>query len=76
MFILGIAIGAGIGALNGILMSYGRIIALIVTLDTSYIVRALIPMNWLLGMNKVNPTQLTQSFKDILINCELLLWLA
>ena len=81
MFVLGIAIGAAIGAINGILMSYGRVIALIVTLGTSYIVRALIPMNWLLGMNKVNPTQLTQAFKDSLINHELfglpfLVWLA
>ena len=81
MFVLGIAIGAAIGALNGVLMSYGRVIALIVTLGTSYIVRALIPMNWLLGMNKVNPTQLTQVFKDSLINHEFiglpfLVWLA
>ena len=81
MFALGIAIGAAIGAINGVLMSYGRVIALIVTLGTSYIVRALIPMNWLLGMNKVNPTQLTQAFKDSLINHEFLdlpflVWLA
>ena len=70
MFVLGIAIGAAIGAVNGVLMSYGRVIALIVTLGTSYIVRALI-----------NPTQLTQAFKDSLINHEFiglpfLVWLA
>ena len=81
MFALGIAIGAAIGAINGILMSYGRVLALIVTLGTSYIVRALIPMDWLLGMNKINPTQLTQSFKDSLINhyflgLPFLVWLA
>ena len=55
MFALGILIGAAIGAVNGVLMSYGRVIALIVTLGTSYIVRALIPMNWLLGMNNSIP---------------------
>lgn len=81
MFVLGIAIGAVIGAINGVLMSYGRVISLIVTLSTSYIVRALIPMEWLLGMNKVNPTQLTQGFKDSLINhsflgLPFLVWLA
>ena len=81
MFLLGIAIGAVVGALNGVLMSYGRVISLIVTLSTSYIVRALIPMDWLLGMNKINPTQLTQSFKDSLINhsflgLPFLVWLA
>ena len=43
MFALGILIGAVIGAVNGVLMSYGKVIAIIVTLGTSYIVRALIP---------------------------------
>ena len=81
MFLLGIAIGAVVGALNGVLMSYGRVISLIVTLSTSYIVRALIPMSWLLGMNKINPSQLTQGFKDSLINhsflgLPFLVWLA
>ncbi|MBR1560327.1 MAG: ABC transporter permease [Clostridia bacterium] len=81
MFLLGILIGAAIGAVNGVLMSYGRVISLIVTLSTSYIVRAFIPMDWLLGMNKVNPTQLTQGFKDSLINhsflgLPFLVWLA
>ena len=81
MFLLGILIGAAIGAINGVLMSYGRVISLIVTLSTSYIVRALIPMDWLLGMNKINPTQLTQGFKDSLINhsflgLPFLVWLA
>ena len=81
MFLLSIGIGAAIGAINGLLMSYGRVISLIVTLSTSYIVRALIPMDWLLGMNKINPTQLTQTFKDSLINhtflgLPFLVWLA
>lgn len=81
MFLLGIGIGAVIGAINGVLMSYGRVISLIVTLSTSYVVRALIPMEWLLGMNKINPTQLTQGFKDSLINhsflgLPFLVWLA
>ena len=62
MFLLGIGIGAAIGAVNGVLMSYGRVISIIVTLGTSYIVRALIPMEWLMGMNKVNPTDLTNDF--------------
>ena len=44
MFALGIGIGAVIGLVNGVLMSYGRVVSIIVTLSTSYIVRALIPM--------------------------------
>ena len=40
MCALGILIGAVIDAINGVLMSYGRVIALIVTLGRSYIVLA------------------------------------
>ena len=81
MFLLGIGIGAAIGAVNGILMSYGRVIAIIVTLGTSYIVRALIPMEWLMGMNKVNPTDLTNDFAYFLtgnsfLGIPLLVWMA
>ncbi|MDO4548106.1 MAG: ABC transporter permease [Clostridia bacterium] len=67
MIVAGIAIGAAIGAINGVLTSYGKVIAIIVTLSTSYIVRALIPMDWLLGMNKVVPTDLTEGFKNSMV---------
>ena len=67
-FLIPIALGVLVGVVNGVLMSYGRVIPIIVTLSTSYIVRALIPMEWLLGMNKVAPTDLTQGFKDSLNN--------
>lgn len=81
MFVLGTAIGAAIGLINGVLISYGRVISIIVTLSTSYIVRALIPMEWMLGMNKINPTDLTQAYKNSLINNSFLglpylVWLA
>ena len=81
MFALGIAIGAGIGLVNGLLMSYGRVISIIVTLSTSYIVRALIPMQWLMGMNKINPTDLTNEFAffltgNIFLGLPLLVWMA
>ena len=81
MFLLGVGIGAAIGAVNGVLMSYGRVISIIVTLGTSYIVRALIPMEWLMGMNKVNPTDLTNDFAYFLtgnffLGIPLLVWTA
>ena len=81
MFALGIGIGAVIGAINGVLMSYGRVISIIVTLSTSYIVRALIPMEWLMGMNKINPTDLTEEFAFFLtgnsfLGLPLLVWMA
>lgn len=81
MFLLGIAIGAAIGAVNGVLMSYGRVVSIIVTLSTSYIVRALIPMQWLMGMNKINPTDLTNDFAffltgNVFLGIPLLVWMA
>ena len=81
MFALGIVIGALIGLFNGVLMSYGRVVSIIVTLSTSYIVRALIPMQWLMGMNKVNPTDLTDNFKYFLtynsfLGLPILVWMA
>ena len=81
MFALGTLIGAVIGLINGLLMSYGRVVAIIVTLSTSYIVRALIPMNWLMGMNKVNPTDLTEEFaffltRNSFLGFPLLVWMA
>ena len=79
--LLAIAIGAVAGLVNGLLMSYGRVISIIVTLSTSYIIRALIPMSWLLGMNKVNPTDLTDNFKVFLdkngiLDIPFLVWLS
>ena len=81
MFALGILIGAGIGLVNGVLMSYGRVVSIIVTLSTSYIVRALIPMQWLMGMNKINPTDLTDGFaffltRNSFLGLPLLVWMA
>ncbi|MBQ3575556.1 MAG: ABC transporter permease [Clostridia bacterium] len=81
MFLLGIGIGAVIGAVNGVLMSYGRVVPIIVTLSTSYIVRALIPMEWLMGMNKINPTDLTENFsffltRNYFLGLPLLVWMA
>ncbi|GHU73563.1 ribose ABC transporter permease [Clostridia bacterium] len=66
MFIAGIGIGAAVGLVNGLFVSYGKVIPIIVTLGMSYIVRAFIPMGWLLGMNKIVRTDLTNGFKDFL----------
>ena len=80
-FLLTIVMGAVVGLINGVLMSYGRVIPIIVTLSTSYIVRALIPMSWLLGLNKVAPTDLTPGFQASLnshyfLTIPYLTWLA
>lgn len=67
MFVVGIAIGAAVGALTGVLTSYGRVLPIIVTLGMTYMARALIPMDFLLGMNKIARIDLQDSFKDFIL---------
>ena len=67
MFVVGIAIGAAIGLLTGVLMSYGRVLPIIVTLGMTYLCRALIPMDFILGMNKIARIDLADSFKDFIL---------
>ena len=67
MFIVGIAIGASVGLINGLLMSYGRVLPIIVTLGMTYMARALIPMDFILGMNKIARIDLADSFKDFIL---------
>ena len=63
MFVVGVGIGAAIGLINGVLMSYGRVLPIIVTLGMTYMARALIPMDFILGMNKIARINLTDHFK-------------
>lgn len=67
MFLVGIAIGAAVGLVNGVLMSYGRVLPIIVTLGMTYMARALIPMDFILGMNKIARIDLVDSFKDFIL---------
>ena len=67
MFVVGIAIGAFIGLMTGILMSYGRVLPIIVTLGMTYLCRALIPMDFILGMDKIARIDLTDGFKDFIL---------
>ena len=67
MFIIGIAIGAFIGLITGLLTSYGRVLPIIVTLGMTYLCRALIPMDFILGMNKIARIDLADSFKDFIL---------
>ena len=67
MFLIGIGVGAVIGLLTGVLMSYGRVLPIIVTLGMTYMCRALIPMDFILGMNKIARIDLADSFKDFIL---------
>ena len=80
MFAVGIAVGAVIGLISGALMSYGRVLPIIVTLGMMYMARALIPMDFILGMNKIARIDLTDGFKDFILEpilgIPLLVWIA
>lgn len=67
MFLVGIGIGAAIGLLTGVLMSYGRVLPIIVTLGMTYMCRALIPMDFILGMDKIARIDLAEGFKDFIL---------
>ena len=67
MFAVGILIGALAGLLIGVLTSYGRVLPIIVTLGMTYVCRALIPMDFILGMDKIARIDLTDSFKDFIL---------
>ena len=67
MFVVGVGIGAAVGMINGVLMSYGRVLPIIVTLGMTYMARALIPMDFILGMNKIARINLTDHFKDFIL---------
>jgi len=81
MFAVGIGLGAAVGAVNGALMAYGKVLPIIVTLGMSYVTRAMIPMQWLLGLNKIARINLTDTFKVFLLDntflsVQFLVWVA
>ena len=67
MFMVGIGVGAVFGALSGVLVAYGKVLPIIVTLGMMYVTRALIPMDWFLGLNKISPTDLTGAFRTFML---------
>ena len=80
MFVVAILVGAAFGAVSGLLTGWGRVLPIIATLGMNYIARALIPMDWLLGLNKINPTDLTPEFRGFILKnflgLPVLVWIA
>jgi rhamnose transport system permease protein len=78
VFVLGIALGAGCGLLNGVLVTWGRVPALVVTLGTLYVFRGLAFL-WTDG-RQVNAETLPDSFlnlgTDSLLGVPILVWIA
>ena len=67
MFAVGIGVGVLFGTLSGVLVAYGKVLPIIVTLGMMYVTRALIPMDWFLGLNKISPTDLTGVFRTFML---------
>ena len=63
VFLLALAIGAVCGAVNGLIVTVGRVPSLVVTLGTLYIIRG-IDGAWA-GGNQVNASMLPESFNKI-----------
>ena len=78
VFLLGIALGAACGLLNGVLVTWGQVPALVVTLGTLYAFRGLAFL-WTDG-RQVNAETLPDSFlnlgSDSLIGVPILVWIA
>jgi rhamnose transport system permease protein len=63
VFLLGIALGAGCGLLNGVLVTWGQVPALVVTLGTLYVFRG-VAFLWTDG-RQVNAETLPDSFLNL-----------
>jgi rhamnose transport system permease protein len=78
VFAAGIALGAACGLLNGVLVTWGRVPALVVTLGTLYIFRGLAFL-WTEG-RQVNAETLPDAFLDLgsdsLLGIPILVWIA
>jgi rhamnose transport system permease protein len=78
VFALGIALGAGCGLVNGVLVTWGRVPALVVTLGTLYVFRGLAFL-WTDG-RQVNAETLPDSFlnlgSDSIVGVPILVWIA
>lgn len=63
VFAAGIAVGAFLGLINGVLVSYARVPALVITLGTLYIYRG-IALTWA-GSDRINASDMPDSFLDL-----------
>ena len=62
-FVLGALAGAALGLVNGVLVGYGRVPALVITLGTQYILRGVV-LTWA-GSKLISAGQLPDGFLDL-----------
>jgi rhamnose transport system permease protein len=63
VFLLGLAVGAALGLVNGLLVALGKVPALVITLGTLYIYRGIV-LTWA-GSNRINASDLPDGFQSL-----------
>ncbi|SFC35127.1 rhamnose transport system permease protein [Nocardioides terrae] len=63
VFVIGLAFGGLLGLVNGLLVAYGRVPAMVITLGTLYIYRGVF-LSWA-GSDRVNADDFPQGFNDL-----------
>lgn len=63
VFLIGIAAGAVLGLINGLLVAFGRVPALVITLGTMYIYRGVV-LEWA-GSNRINASDMPNGFLSL-----------
>jgi rhamnose transport system permease protein len=63
VFAAGLAVGALLGLVNGFLVAWGRVPALVITLGTLYIYRGIV-LSWA-GSNRINASDLPDGFQSL-----------
>jgi len=63
VFLIGLAFGGLLGLVNGVMVAFGRVPAMVITLGTLYIYRGIF-LSWA-GSNRVNASDFPESFNNL-----------
>jgi rhamnose transport system permease protein len=63
IFVIGLVFGGALGLVNGLLVAWGKVPALVITLGTLYIYRGIF-LSWA-GSDRINASDLPASFNDL-----------
>jgi len=63
VFVIGLVFGGLLGLVNGVLVAYGRVPAIVITLGTMYIYRGIF-LSWA-GSNRINASDFPKSFNEL-----------
>jgi rhamnose transport system permease protein len=63
VFVIGLVFGGALGVVNGLLVAWGKVPALVITLGTLYVYRGVF-LSWA-GSDRINASDLPHSFNDL-----------